>query len=99
MYKLLFFLHKDEDEEITKHFLDFTVKCLATISGNDIPVAKVESNLLLDQKYSHFCELSSDTKDEMDKLMNCKAGKELNKDLMEFHKYITVIAVDFNKEK
>ena len=99
MYKLLFFLHKHEDEEIVKHFFDFTVKYLEKITGKAIPVAKVESNLLLEQKYSYFCEIDESTKDEMDKLMNCKAGKELNKDLMEFHKYITVIAIDFNKEE
>ena len=96
MYKLLFFLHKSEDKEIPRHFLDFTVRYLKEITGNEIMIAKVESNLLLEQKYSHFCEISSATKDEMDKLMNCKAGKELNKDLMEFHKHITVIAVDYN---
>ena len=99
MYKLLFFLHKGEDKEISKHFFDFTVPYLKDITGHDIPVAKVESNLLLEQKYSYFCEISSVSKDEMDKLMNCKAGKALNKDLMEFHKYITVITVDYNKEK
>lgn len=95
MYKLLFFLHKGEDKEISKHFFDFTVPYLKDITGHDIPVAKVESNLLLEQKYSYFCEISSVSKDEMDKLMNCKAGKELNKDLTEFHKYITVIAINF----
>ncbi len=99
MYKMLFFLHKSEDEEIFKHFVDFTVHYLKEITKSEVQIAKVESNLLLEQKYSHFCELSVNTKDELDKLMNCKAGKELNKDLMEFHKYITVITVDYNKEK
>lgn len=99
MYKLLIFLHKSEDEEILRHFYDFTVRYLKEITGGDVEVAKVESNLLLEQKYSHFCELRTGSKNEMDVMMNSKAGKELNKDLMEFHKYITVIAVDYNEQK
>jgi len=99
MYKLLFFLHKSDDEEIIRHFQDFTIRYLKEIIGSEIEVARVESNLLLEQKYSHFCEITSATKDEMDKIMNCKAGKELNKDLMEFHKHIAVIAVDYNQKK
>lgn len=99
MYKLLFFLHKSNDQEIIRHFYDFTVRYLQEIVGNEVKVANVESNLLLEQKYSYFCELISETKNEMDKMMNCKAGKELNKDLMEFHKHITVIAVHYSEGK
>jgi hypothetical protein len=35
----------------------------------------------------------------MDRMMHSKAGKELNKSLMDFHKNITVIAVNYNKDK
>ncbi|MCG6915201.1 hypothetical protein LJE86_14925 [bacterium BMS3Abin03] len=98
MYKMLFFLHKSEDEEIFRHFVDFTVRYLKEIIKNEVQIARVESNLLLEQKYSHFCEVSANTKDELDNFMNCKAGKELNKDLMEFHKNITVITVDYNQD-
>lgn len=99
MYKMLFFLHKSEDEEIFKHFVEFTVCYLKEIIKSEVQIAKVESNLLLEQKYSHYCEVSGNTKDELDELMNSKAGKELNRDLMEFHKYITVITVDYNRDK
>ena len=99
MYKLLIFLHKNDDGEILRHFNDFTLRYLREITGSEVKVATVESNLLLEQKYSHFCELTTGTKYEMDKMMNSKSGKELNKDLMEFHKHITVIAVDYNQEK
>jgi hypothetical protein len=55
--------------------------------------------LLLEQKYTYYCEISAASKDEMDRMMNSKAGKELNKSLMDFHKKITVIAVNYNKDK
>ncbi len=99
MYKVLFFLHKTEDDQLLKHFKNFTLKYLTEITGKEVRLAKVESNLLLDEKYSYFCEIETNTKDEMDKLMNSKAGKLLNKDLMTFHDLITVISVNYTEDK
>lgn len=97
MYKLLIFLHKDIDEKILAHFKENTLKLFAEITGSEIKLASVESNLLLDQKYSYFCEVKFQSKDEMDKLMNSKEGLELNKNLMDFHQYFTIINVNYNK--
>jgi len=99
MYKLLFFLHKTDDEDVLQFFKDNTVKKLEEIIRKDVGVAKVESNLLLEQKYTAYCEISAASKEEMDRMMHSKAGKEFNKSLMNFHKDITVIAVNYNQEK
>ena len=99
MYKLLFFLHKTDDEDVLQFFRDNTIKKLEGIIGKDVGIAEVESNLLLEQKYTYHCEISASSKDEMDRMMNSKAGKEFNKSLMDFHKNITVIAVNYNKDK
>jgi hypothetical protein len=99
MYKLLFFLHKTDDENVLQFFRDNTIKKLEGIIGKDVSIAEVESNLLLEQKYTYYCEISALSKEEMDRMMHSKAGKELNKSLMDFHKNITVIAVNYNKDK
>jgi hypothetical protein len=99
MYKLLFFLHKTDNEDTLQFFKEHTVKKLGEVIGANVGIAEVESNLLLDQKYSYYCEISASSKDEMDRMMNSKAGKDLNKSLMDFHKDITVIAVNYNQEK
>lgn len=99
MYKLLFFLHKTDDENVLQFFRDNTVKKLEGIIGKDVGIAEVESNLLLEQKYSYYCEISALSKEEMDRMMHSKAGKELNKSLMDFHKNITVIAINYNQGK
>ncbi len=99
MYKLLFFLNKTDDENVLQFFKDNTVKKLEDITGEDIGIAEVESNLLLEQKYTYYCEISASSKEEMDRMMHSKAGKELNKSLMEFHKDMTIIAVNYNQEK
>ncbi len=99
MYKLLFFLNKTDDENVLQFFKDNTVKKLEDITGEDIGIAEVESNLLLEQKYTYYCEISASSKEEMDRMMHSKAGKELNKSLMEFHKDVTIIAVNYNQEK
>ena len=98
MYKLLFFLHKSEDDQLLEHFRERTLKHLNDVTGKNVKLAEVESNLLLDTKYSHYCEIKSGSKDEMDKLMSSKAGKALNKDLMDLHDQLTVIAVNYGEE-
>lgn len=95
MYNLLLFLKKTEDEKILEHFENFTLKYLSELAGKEVKTGKIESSLLLETKYTHFCEFSAGSKDEMDKLMSSGKGRELNKDLMEFHEFVDVIFVDF----
>jgi len=99
MYKQLFFLHKSEDDKALPHFKEVILANLSEVSGKEILMGKVESNLLLDQKYSYFLEVEFESKDKMNELMNTKAGKQLTKALMDFHKMITVISINYdNKE-
>jgi hypothetical protein len=95
MYKMLFLLTKSDDKNIINHFNDFTMKYISSLAGEEIKAGEVESNLLLDQKYSLMCELSASSKEEMDRKMGTPEGKALNKDLMDFHKYVTIIAVNY----
>ena len=99
MYKILFFLNKNDDENAEKFFKTNFLDNLEDITGTTINVAQVESNLLLEQKYTLYCEISAASKEEIDKLMHTKAGKEFNKQLINFHKNITVIAVNYSSEK
>jgi hypothetical protein len=96
MYKMLLFLKKSADEDVVKHFREITITYLSEIAGKEIKFAKVESNFLLEEKFSFYCELSADSKDEMDKLLATRAGRELNKDLMAFHQYFTAIFINYN---
>jgi hypothetical protein len=98
MYKLFFFLHKSDDDALQQHFNDITIKHLSKITGKEVNIATVENNLLQDEKFSHFCEIVAASQYEMDKMMNTKAGKELNKDLMEFHSDITVIPINYGTD-
>lgn len=99
MYKLLLFLKKTSEEQVFDHFKEFTLEHLSDLAGKKIIAGEVESSLLLDTKYSHFCELEVESKERMDNLLNSKHGKELNKDLMNFHEYVDVIFVDFTKRE
>jgi hypothetical protein len=95
MYKLLLFLKKTDDKQVFAHFEEFTLKHLSNLAGEEIIAGKVESSLLLETKYSHFCEFEVAKKEDMDKLLNSKHGKELNKDLMNYHEYVDLIFVDY----
>ena len=96
MYKQLFFLHQSENDKALPHFNDVILAHLSELSGKHIKLAKVESNLLLDQKYSYFCEVEFESKDKMNEMMNSKAGKQLTKALMDFHQMITIIAINYD---
>ena len=93
MYKLLIFLKKTDEEKINEHFEEYTLKYLKELNAERLKVGEVESNLLLDIKYSKYCEVETDSKSSFDELMNSKTGKLLSKDLMEFHQYLTVIPI------
>lgn len=96
MYKQLFFLHKSENDKALPHFKDVILAHLTELSGRQTRLARVESNLLLDQKYSYFCEIEFESKDKMNELMNSKTGKQLTKDLMDFHQMITMISINYD---
>lgn len=96
MYKQIFFLHKADDDKALSHFKEVVIETLSQLTGKDIKLAKVESNLLLEQKYSYCCEVEFESLDKMNELMNTKEGKQLNKSLMDFHKLITVISINYN---
>ncbi len=99
MYKLLIFVHKSNENNFLNFFRNSFLPLLSEINGSEVKLAEVESNLLLDQKYSHFCELIAGDKNEMDSKLNSPAGKSLSKLLMESHRNLTVIAVNYKSEK
>ncbi len=99
MFKILIFIHKTGDDKIINHFRDHTIKVLSEISNQNVNLAIVESNLLSEQKYSHFCEVVFNSKDEMERLMNSQKGLALNKDVMNFHQQITIISVNYDHFK
>ncbi len=99
MYKLLLFLKKTDNKEINNLFNEHTLKYLSELNGGKVEAGEVESNLLLETKYSKFCEVNVPSKEEWDKKMNSKTGREFNKHLMDFHQYITVIFVNYEDEK
>lgn len=95
MYKLLIFIHKSKENNFVNFFRNSFLPLLTEIEGKEVKLAEVESNLLLDQKYSYFCELTANGKDEMDSKLNSSAGRSLSKLLMESHQHITVITVNY----
>ena len=96
MYKQLYFLHKTKDDKTLAHFKEAILAYLSELAEKEIKLAKVESNLLLDQQYSYFCEIEFESEDKMNELMNSKAGRQLAKNLMDFHHVITVISINYS---
>jgi len=94
MYKILIFILKG-DEEFVNYFTQNFIPLLTEINGKEVKLGEVESNLLLDVKFSHFCEISANSKDEMDQKLNSASGRKLGKLLMELHHKISVINVSF----
>lgn len=95
MYKVLVFLNKTNDENIISHFNGFLVKYFSDLTGKDLQIGSVESNPLLDVKYSLFFEFECESKEKWEKLFSSESGQELKKDLFEFHKYITIIFINY----
>ncbi len=94
MYKILIFIIKS-DSDFVDYFNQNFIPLLSDINGEEVKLAKVESNLLLDIKYSHFCEITANSKVEMDKKLNSASGRKIGKLLMELHSKLTVINVSY----
>lgn len=99
MYKTLIFLKKTEDEQVLTHFEEFTMEFIRKAIGKNIESGFVESNILAPEKYFKFVELEADSKYDMDKIMNTREGKDLQKDLMQFHEFLTVINIEYNNSE
>lgn len=95
MYKMLVFLKKTDEDSIKNHFDKYTLKYLANFAGKEIEVGEIESNLLTEEKYNKFCEVTMESKNAMDEKLASAEGKELQKDLADFHQYITFIFVKY----
>lgn len=95
MYKVLIFLKKTDEENIISHFRDFLVKFFSDLTKKKIEIGIVESNPLLEVKYSHFIQLDFESKEKWQKLFGNETGEELKRDLLDFHKFITMIFIDY----
>jgi hypothetical protein len=95
MYKILIFIFKS-DKEFIDYFKQNFLPLLSEINGNEVRLGEIESDLLLEVKFSHFCEISANSKDEMDQKLNSASGRKLGKLLMELHHKISVINVSFH---
>ncbi len=95
MFKLLIFLNKTNEEKVIAHFNNFILKYLSDISETKVLAGDVESNILLEHKYSKFCEVTFDSKKDFDERMASESGRAFSNDLMEFHKFINVILVNY----
>lgn len=95
MYKILIFLKKTDEEKVLDHFKNFILKYFSEITGKDLAVGLVESNPLLDTKYSHFIEIEFESKEKWEALLGSEQGEGLEQDLIEFHKFISIIFINY----
>ncbi|MBK6912362.1 MAG: hypothetical protein IPH11_01260 [Ignavibacteriales bacterium] len=95
MYKLLIFLKVSNDNNLLTHFKETTIPLLSKIAGEEVKIAKVENSLMFDSRFDYFCEVSAESKDKMDEKMGSKSGKELMRDLADFHKNINFLFINY----
>lgn len=94
MIKMLLFVKKDIEENVLDHFRNFTLELLKDLGGEKFITGTVMSSLLLENKYNFYCELTANSKEEMDRLLSGETGKKLNKDLADFHNEIDIIFIN-----
>lgn len=95
MYKLLIFLKVSKDNNLLTHFKETTIPLLSKIAGVEVKIAKVENSLMFDSRFDYFCEVSAESKEKMDEKMGSKSGKELMRDLADFHKNINFLFINY----
>ncbi len=71
------------------------MKYLSKFAGTEIKIGEIESSLLMEEKYDRFCEVTMDSKNVMDEKLASQEGKELQKDLADFHQYVNFTFVKY----
>jgi hypothetical protein len=94
MYRVLIFLYK-VDEDFLNYFVKNFIPILSDINGQEVKLAKVESNIILEQKFSHFCEITANSKDEMNLKLSSSSGKKLSILLINTHSKLSIINISY----
>lgn len=95
MYKILIFLKKTEEEKVIDHFKNFILKYFSELTGKNLDIGLVESNPLLETKFTHFIEINFESKEKWEKLLGSEKGESLEQDLIDFHNFISIIFVNY----
>ncbi len=95
MYKTIFFVKNTGDEQIIQVINKRMIPLMQKIFKQEIPVGKIESNLLDDRKFEYYFEISCNSKTEFDMMMNSNEGKSINKELSGIHNDILIYSIQF----
>lgn len=99
MYRLMIFLKKTDNEPLVNHFKDVILKYLREMSGQDIELAKVEGSSFMEDKYRYYCEISADSKEDIDKMMVSPIGRKFTREITSFVNDIVMFYANYNTEK
>jgi hypothetical protein len=95
MQSILYLLHGNSDEETKDFFYIQLIDILSELTGEEVKLGKIENSFLLEQKFISICQVKFENKEIMNKKMVSAKGKELNRNIMKFHNFITIIVVNY----
>jgi serine protease inhibitor ecotin len=95
MYKMMIFLKKTENEPLRNHFKSELLSSLREISGQDIQIAKVEGSLLTTEKFEYYCEITAESKDQIDKMLATPKGKRLSREISAYVNELVIFYANY----
>jgi hydroxymethylpyrimidine/phosphomethylpyrimidine kinase len=95
MINVLYFLHGNADDEAKEFFYNQLRKVLSDLIREEIKIGTIENSFLLENKYISMYTVKFEDKDIMNEMMVSGKGKELNRTIMNFHNFITIIVVNY----
>lgn len=99
MYKMIVFLKNFKgDEDLANVFSQKIVPLLREMSGQEVKIADIEGAALLEVKYSQMCEIVTDTKEEMNKMLTNAKGKEFSRQVSSLMDSITILHANYEEE-
>jgi hypothetical protein len=87
---LVFLKNPKGDEDLANVFSSKIVTLLREMSGQDIKIFDIEGSALLEVKYSQMCEITTNSKEEMNKMLTDPKGKEFSKQVSSMMDSITI---------
>ena len=83
------------DDELVNHFQESTLTHLEKASGQKITIGKIDGAKLLEEPYNRVCEISFNSKHDMDKVLASVEGKKFNRNITSYTQHISIFFIDY----
>lgn len=95
MYKLMIMIKKSAGEDLVEHFKNSPLKHLEEASGQKMKIAEIEGAAMMEEPYEKICELTVNSKEELDRILVSPNGKKFNREMVGLMNHFALFFINY----